>query len=77
MSAERAAGVDALFVTPADVSRVLGKSVRAVTGWCEGGVIEGAKKTPGKRGTWLIPEAFLRAYLPAESAITAKTEAKP
>lgn len=55
------------FVTPSAVARALGVSVRAVSGWCASGAVEGAKKTPGKRGRWRLPRAFLDDYLRSQS----------
>jgi len=50
------------YVAPGEVARVLGVSRRAVTQWCAEGSISGAVKTPGIRGRWRIPVAFLSAF---------------
>jgi excisionase family DNA binding protein len=53
------------YLTTGQVASRLQVSRKTVTYWCAAGLIEGAWKTPGKRGSWRVPESAVEYILHA------------
>jgi excisionase family DNA binding protein len=53
------------YLTTGQVARGLQVSRKTVTRWCTAGLVPGAWKTPGPRGSWRVPESVVKDILHA------------
>jgi excisionase family DNA binding protein len=57
------AGPTETYLTTGEVARGLQVSRKTVTRWCTAGLVPGAWKTPGPRGSWRVPESAVKGIL--------------
>jgi len=51
------------YLTTGQVASRLQVSRKTVTYWCAAGLVPGAWKTPGPRGSWRVPESAVKDIL--------------